>query len=155
MHHASPSRFSRCDGCARTFGDVDALRGVDLEVHAGEVVGLLGPNGAGKTTLVRIVATLIEPDSGQVSVCGADASTAAGEVRAHLGLAGQFASVDELLTGRENLELIGRLYGIDTTDCRVRVEALLVSLGLTRRGRSPGEHVLRRDAPPPRPRRDT
>ena len=116
---------------ARAFGDVDALRGVDLEVHAGEVVGLLGPNGAGKTTLVRIVATLIEPDSGQVSVCGADASTAAGEVRAHLGLAGQFASVDELLTGRENLELIGRLYGIDTTDCRVRVEALLVSLGLS------------------------
>ncbi len=118
-------------GLARTFGDVDALRGVDLEVHAGEVVGLLGPNGAGKTTLVRIVATLIEPDSGHVSVCGADASTAAGEVRAHLGLAGQFASVDELLTGRENLELIGRLYGIDATDCRVRVDALLVSLGLT------------------------
>ena len=116
---------------AHTYGDVDALRGVDLEVHAGEVVGLLGPNGAGKTTLVRIVATLIEPDDGQVLVCGANASTSAAEVRAHLGLAGQFASVDELLTGRENLVLIGRLYGISASDCRARADELLVLIGLT------------------------
>ena len=115
----------------RTFGDVEALRGVDLEVHAGEVVGLLGPNGAGKTTLVRIVATLIVPDEGQVLVCGSDGVASPAEVRAHLGLAGQFASVDELLTGRENLELIGRLYGIATTDCRVRADELLALLGLT------------------------
>ncbi len=116
---------------AHTYGDVDALRGVDLEVHAGEVVGLLGPNGAGKTTLVRIVATLIEPDRGRVLVCGANASTSAAEVRAHLGLAGQFASVDELLTGRENLVLIGRLYGISASDCRARADELLVLIGLT------------------------
>ena len=118
-------------GITRSFGDVAALNGVDLEVRAGEVVGLLGPNGAGKTTLVRIVATLIEPDHGQVSVCGRDSSTSARAVRSRLGLAGQFASVDELLTGRENLELIGRLYGIAPADCRLRAEDLLVMLGLT------------------------
>jgi ABC-2 type transport system ATP-binding protein len=115
---------------ARNFGEVHALRGVDLEVHAGEVVGLLGPNGAGKTTLVRIIATLIQRDRGTVSVCGVDPARDPAGVRAHLGLAGQFASVDELLTGQENLELVGRLYGIAEDDCRVRVKALLASLGL-------------------------
>jgi ABC transporter DrrB family efflux protein len=115
---------------AHAFGEVKALRGVDLDVHAGEVVGLLGPNGAGKTTLVRIVATLLVPDAGHVVVCGVDAARHAAGVRAHLGLAGQNASVDELLTGRENLELIGRLYGIGALDCRARADALLVTVGL-------------------------
>jgi ABC-2 type transport system ATP-binding protein len=115
---------------AHAFGEVKALRGVDLDVHAGEMVGLLGPNGAGKTTLVRIVATLLVPDAGQVVVCGVDAARHAAGVRAHLGLAGQNASVDGLLTGRENLELIGRLYGVDAADCRARADALLVTVGL-------------------------
>lgn len=117
-------------GVARTFGEVEALRGVDVDVHAGEIVGLLGPNCAGKTTLVRIIATLIDADAGDVSVCGANTSTDPARVRANLGLAGQFASVDELLTGRENLELIGRLYGIAANDCHTRVDTLLTSLGL-------------------------
>ena len=113
-----------------SFGEVAALRDVDLEVRAGEVVGLLGPNGAGKTTLVRIIATLLDPDAGEVVVCGEDARRRPAAVRGHLGLAGQFASVDELLTGRENLVLIGRLYGLAADDARARADALLRSIGL-------------------------
>ena len=114
----------------RSFGAVQALRGVDLDVRAGEVVGLLGPNGAGKTTLVHIIATLLDADGGHVAVCGADVAWQPAEARCHLGLAGQYASVDELLTGRENLELIGRLYGLGDDDCRARSAALIDSLGL-------------------------
>jgi ABC transporter DrrB family efflux protein len=125
-----PASVLHVRGVARSFGEVVALRGVDLEVHTGEVVGLLGPNGAGKTTLVRIIATLLEADEGDVAVCGADVADDPAQVRGSLGLAGQLASVDEVLTGRENLELIGRLYGIADDDCRARAEALLVSLGL-------------------------
>ena len=114
-------------GVEKRFGDVVALSGVDLEVDAGEVVGLLGPNGAGKTTLVRTVATLLVPDAGTVEVCGSgDPST----IRTNIGLAGQYASVDELLTGRENLELIGRLYGIDAQACAARAADLLAAIGL-------------------------
>jgi ABC-2 type transport system ATP-binding protein len=114
-------------GVEKRFGDVVALRGVDLAIAAGEVVGLLGPNGAGKTTLVRTVATLLVPDAGTVEVCGSrDAST----IRTNIGLAGQYASVDELLTGRENLELIGRLYGIEARACETRATDLLAAIGL-------------------------
>ena len=114
----------------RRFGEVVALRDVDLDVAAGEVVGLLGPNGAGKTTLLRIVATLLEPDGGQVAVCGTELGVDAAAVRRHLGLAGQYASLDPLLTARENLELVGSLYGIESRDCVQRSAALLESLGL-------------------------
>ncbi|HEX2849051.1 MAG TPA: ATP-binding cassette domain-containing protein [Acidimicrobiales bacterium] len=117
-------------GVAHAFGEVQALRGIDVEVHAGEIVGLLGPNGAGKTTLVRVIATLLEPDDGTVVVCGADVRRHPGAARTHLGLAGQSASVDELLTGRENIELIGRLYGISSRECRERTETLLAGVGL-------------------------
>lgn len=126
--HASPVLAVR--DVSHHFGDVDALRNVSLDVGAGEIVGLLGPNGAGKTTLVRVIATLVRPDTGKVTVCGADVAAAPAEARSQLGLAGQFASVDELLTGRENLELIGRLYGIANNDCRQRAEGLLGALGL-------------------------
>ena len=90
-------------------GNVRALDGVSLQIETGTVLGLLGPNGAGKTTAVRILATVLEPDAGQASVLGLDIVRQAGEVRASIGLAGQYAAVDENLTGRENLRLIGRL----------------------------------------------
>ena len=117
-------------GVTKSFGSVHALRDVDLVVAAGEVVGLLGPNGSGKTTLLRIISTLLAPDAGTVSVCGDDIGTDPVAVRAHLGLAGQHASVDELLTGRENLELVGALYGLASNDCTRRSGDLLGSLGL-------------------------
>ena len=115
---------------SKSFGPVQALRDVEFVVATGEVVGLLGPNGSGKTTLLRIISTLLAPDAGTVSVCGVDIGADPVAVRAHIGLAGQHASVDELLTGRENLELIGALYGLAANDCRERSDDLLSSLGL-------------------------
>jgi ABC-type multidrug transport system ATPase subunit len=94
----------------RRFGDVTALDGLDLAITPGTVFGLLGPNGAGKTTLVRILATLLPPTTGSASVLGHDVVAAPLAVRRRIGLAGQFAAVDEELTGRENLEMIGRLH---------------------------------------------
>src|SRR3977135_3351326 len=100
------------DEVTKSFGSTQALTSVSFSVAQGEIVGLLGPNGAGKTTLVRTIATLLRPDSGQVRVGGHHRATHPREVRALIGVAGQSAAVDELLTGRENLELIGRLYGL-------------------------------------------
>ena len=98
-------------GLARSFGDVRALDGVDLVVEQGQVFGLLGPNGAGKTTLVRILATLLTPDAGTARVLGLDVQRDAAALRQQIGLAGQYAAVDENLTGLENLTMFGRLYG--------------------------------------------
>src|SRR3712207_5227393 len=100
------------EGLAKRFGEVTALDGVDLAVRRGSVLGLLGPNGAGKTTVVRILATLLQPDAGHASVCGYDVVRQAHQVRQLIGLTGQYASVDEQLTGAENLLLIGRLLGV-------------------------------------------
>src|SRR5688500_8417656 len=100
----------RAEGVRQTFGDIIALDGLDLEVEAGTVFGLLGPNGAGKTALVRILATLLRPTSGRASVLGHDVVGEPLEVRRRIGLAGQFAAVDQELTGRENVEMIGELY---------------------------------------------
>src|SRR5919106_4193446 len=104
----------------QTFGDVVALDGLDLEVEAGTVCGLLGPNGAGKTTLVRILATLLRPTAGRASVLGHDVVSEPLAVRRRIGLAGQFAAVDGELTGRENVEMVGRLFRLSGSEARAR-----------------------------------
>jgi len=119
------------EGLAKRFGEVRALDGVDLEVPAGGVLGLLGPNGAGKTTLVRILATLLAPDSGRARVAGLDVVTRPAEVRRVIGLSGQHTAVDPYLTGRENLRLIGRLSGLSRAAARGRADELLERLDLT------------------------
>src|SRR5262245_8842484 len=107
-------------GLRKSFGDVHALCGVDLRVPAGTVLGLLGPNGAGKTTAVRILTTLLPPDGGSARVAGLDVVRDAARLRSHIGLAGQYAAVDENLKGKENLEMVGRLYHLGRQRSRVR-----------------------------------
>jgi ABC-2 type transport system ATP-binding protein len=116
---------------SKRFGNVEALTGLDLVVEPGHVVALLGPNGAGKTTFVRSVATLIRPDSGTLRVGGYDVATQAAQVRALIGLAGQYAAVEGAMTGRENLELVARLYGQSRRQARANADATLARLGLT------------------------
>jgi ABC-2 type transport system ATP-binding protein len=115
----------------KRFGKTTALDGVSLQVERGTVLGLLGPNGAGKTTMIRILTTLLRPDSGQVKVGGFDAVTEGQRVRSVIGMAGQYAAVDELLTGRENLELIGLWYHLSKKEYRRRAQQSLEWLGLT------------------------
>ena len=117
--------FIRTEGLLKTFGTVEALKGVDLEVEKGAVFGLLGPNGAGKTTAVRILTTLLQPTGGRAEVDGLDSVRDAEELRFRIGLAGQSAAVDENLTGLENLQLVGRLYHLPKAEARRRsVEVL-------------------------------
>ena len=113
------------EGLVKRFGETTALDGVDLAVRTGSVLGLLGPNGAGKTTAVRVLATLIRPDEGHATVAGYDVVRQAHQVRQMIGLTGQYASVDETLTGIENLILIGRLLGLSRRDARARGNDLL------------------------------
>jgi ABC-2 type transport system ATP-binding protein len=117
-------------GVHKSYGRTRALAGVDLDVEAGTILGLLGHNGAGKTTLVRILATLTRPDQGRARVGGFDAASRPVAVRRLIGLAGQNAAVDEALTGRENLEIVGRLYRLSRRAARERAAAVLAQFGL-------------------------
>jgi len=119
------------EGLVKRFGENTALGGVDLTVSEGTVLGLLGPNGAGKTTVVRILSTLLHPDEGRATVNGLDVVTQADQVRATIGLTGQYAAVDEYLTGAENLEMVGRLYRLAKRDARQRAGELLERFELT------------------------
>ncbi|WP_262055985.1 ATP-binding cassette domain-containing protein [Streptomyces sp. STR69] len=118
------------EGLVKTFGDVKALDGVDLDVPEGTVLGLLGPNGAGKTTAVRCLTTLLRPDSGKLTVAGLDVLKQPNEVRRSIGLSGQFAAVDEYLTGRENLQMVGQLYQMKAKAAKVRADELLDQFNL-------------------------
>ncbi len=119
------------EGIVKHFGEVCALDGIDLTAPPGQVLGLLGPNGAGKTTLVRVLATLIEADAGSARVVGLDVRRDAALLREQIGLAGQYAAVDENLTGIENLVMVGRLYGMTRAAAKTRGRELLARFDLT------------------------
>ncbi|MBW0104158.1 ATP-binding cassette domain-containing protein [Pseudonocardia sp. KRD291] len=127
----------RATGLVKHYGAVKALDGVDLTVREGTVLGLLGPNGAGKTTAVRVLTTLLRPDAGQAEVAGVDVLADPRAVRSRIGLSGQYAAVDEYLTGYENLEMIGRLYHLGRKHSRVRARELLEQFDLADAGDRP------------------
>jgi ABC-2 type transport system ATP-binding protein len=129
MHSLPPA--IEVSGLVKSFGEVHALNGVDLEAAPGTVLGVLGPNGAGKTTTVRILSTLLTPDAGSARVAGLDVVREAGQLRSRIGLAGQYAAVDDHLTGLENLVMVGRLYGERRGAARKRGHELLERFSLT------------------------
>ncbi len=130
----APALAIPAEGLSKSFGEVTALDGLDLDVEVGIVFGLLGPNGAGKTTLVRILSTLLRPSAGRARVLGHDVVTEPLAVRRRIGLAGQFAAVDAELTGRENIEMVGRLYRLPVAEARRRADELLERFGLGEAG---------------------
>ena len=119
------------ENITRRFGAVEALRGASFQVETGSVLGLLGPNGAGKTTMVRILTTLLAPTSGSAHVLGLDVVKDAAKLRHRIALAGQYAAVDALLTGRENLQLVGRLYRLPAAEVKARTDELIERFDLT------------------------
>lgn len=127
------------EGLGKRFGNTRALSGVDLSVKSGTIFALLGRNGAGKTTIIRILATLIRPDEGKAQVNGLDVVKQAEELRYQIGLTGQFTAVDESLTGRENLEMFGRLYGLRKKYARSRADELIERFGLSEAASKPAK----------------
>jgi ABC-2 type transport system ATP-binding protein len=134
LHEATNGPAIEVQGLVKTYGEVRALDGVDLEAAAGTVLGVLGPNGAGKTTAVRILTTLLRPDAGSARVAGLDVVRDAAELRSRIGLAGQYAAVDDNLTGAENLVMVGRLYGERRSAARKRAGELLERFSLADAG---------------------
>ena len=132
MHSLPPA--IEVHGLVKSFGDVRALDGVELEAAPGTVLGVLGPNGAGKTTTVRVLSTLLSPDAGTARVAGLDVVREAAQLRSRIGLAGQNAAVDENLTGLENLTMVGRLYGRRRRAAKARAAELLERFGLSDAG---------------------
>ncbi|MEX2632914.1 MAG: ATP-binding cassette domain-containing protein [Balneolales bacterium] len=130
-HNQNPALAIEVTSLVKSFGKTKAVKGVDLFVPSGGVYGLLGPNGAGKTTVIRMLATLLQPDSGTARIFGYDISTDADAVRSRVSLTGQFASVDEDITGTENLVLLARLLGYKRAEAKVRAKELLEAFGLT------------------------
>ncbi|MFG2104936.1 ATP-binding cassette domain-containing protein [Micromonospora echinaurantiaca] len=135
MHDDTPA--IEAEGLRKRYGDTEALAGVDLAVPAGRVCALLGPNGAGKTTAVRILTTLLRPDAGRARVAGHDVLRHPDRVRAAIGLVGQHAAVDEVLSGRQNLVLFGRLHHLSARAARARADDLLDRFGLADTGTRP------------------
>ena len=131
MTHPPGEAAIHAEGLVKHFGEVKAVDGLDLTVPYGTVYGLLGPNGAGKTTTVRILATLLKADAGRATVAGIDVSAKPDAVRHEIGLTGQYAAVDEYLTGRENLDMIGRLYHLPKAYVKNRADELLERFSLT------------------------
>ena len=123
------------EGLEKSYGSVHALCGVDFAAQTGSILGLLGPNGAGKTTAVRILATLLKPDGGSARVAGLDVVRDADALRAKIGLAGQYAAIDDNLTGFENLEMVGQLYHLPRAEARKRAAELLERFDLTEAAR--------------------
>ena len=121
----------RAEGLGKRYGDLWALRDLDLEVPAGTVLGLLGHNGAGKTTTIRILTTLAVPTTGRASVAGLDVTTDAARVRVRIGVAGQYATVDDLMSARANLQMVGLLYHMPRARARFRADELLERLDLS------------------------
>jgi ABC-2 type transport system ATP-binding protein len=125
-----PDWIVQTEGLAKSFGTIEALKGIDLQVGRGSVFGLLGPNGAGKTTAVRILTTLLLPDRGRAEVDGLDVVRDAEALRSRIGLAGQSAAIDENLTGLENIEMVGRLYHLPAAEARRRAHEIMERFGL-------------------------
>jgi ABC-2 type transport system ATP-binding protein len=134
LHALSNGPAIAAEGLVKSFGDVRALDGVDLEAQPGTVLGVLGPNGAGKTTAVRVLTTLLTPDAGRARVAGLDVVADAAKLRAQIGLAGQYAAVDDNLKGVENLTMVGRLYGMKRREATARARELLDRFDLAEAG---------------------